>query len=76
MKKIVLVAVATAFACNTSQKMVLSPAAAEQVEAGVTTYAETITESELKDYLFTYASDEFEGRETGKAGQKKAVEYL
>lgn len=76
MKKIVLVAVATAFACNSSQKMVLSPAAAEQTEVRVTTFAETITESELKAYLFTYASDEFEGRETGKAGQKKAVEYL
>ena len=30
----------------------------------------------LKDMLYTYASDEFEGRETGEAGQKKAVNYL
>ncbi|MGB5645823.1 MAG: M28 family peptidase [Muriicola sp.] len=41
-----------------------------------TAYAATITEQELKDHLYTYASDEFEGRETGTAGQKKAVEYI
>lgn len=39
-------------------------------------YAATITSNELKDMLYTYASDEFEGRETGEAGQKKAVNYL
>lgn len=39
-------------------------------------YAATITTDELKDMLYTYASDEFEGRETGEAGQKKAVNYL
>lgn len=39
-------------------------------------YAATITESELKEHLYTYASDEFEGRETGTPGQKKAVNYL
>ncbi|WP_353778653.1 M28 family peptidase [Winogradskyella sp. 3972H.M.0a.05] len=39
-------------------------------------YAETITADEIKDMLYVYASDEFEGRETGEPGQKKAVEYL
>jgi len=39
-------------------------------------YASTITEEELREHLFTYASDEFEGRETGKPGQKKAVAYI
>lgn len=39
-------------------------------------YGETITESELKTHLYTYASDEFEGRDTGASGQKKAVAYL
>ncbi|NNF76037.1 MAG: M28 family peptidase [Flavobacteriaceae bacterium] len=38
--------------------------------------AGTITENELKEKLYVYASDEFEGRETGEPGQKKAVEYL
>ena len=39
-------------------------------------YGNTITENELKTYLYTYASDEFEGRDTGEPGQKKAVAYL
>jgi hypothetical protein len=39
-------------------------------------YAEVINESDLKKHLYVYASDEFEGRETGQPGQKKAVEYL
>ena len=41
-----------------------------------TVYGNTINASELKDMLYIYASDEFEGRETGQPGQKKAVEYL
>jgi hypothetical protein len=40
------------------------------------TYGNTITSSELKEMLYTYASDEFEGRNTGEKGQKIAVEYL
>tara|TARA_B100001173_G_scaffold182511_1_gene157519 strand:- start:241 stop:1545 length:1305 start_codon:yes stop_codon:yes gene_type:complete len=39
-------------------------------------FAKTITAEELKDHLYVYASDEFEGRNTGAKGQKKAVEYL
>ena len=39
-------------------------------------YANSITLDELKDKLYTYSSDEFQGRETGKEGQKIAVEYL
>jgi hypothetical protein len=39
-------------------------------------YATTITSDELKTMLYKYASDEFEGRETGEKGQKMAVEYL
>ncbi|PIA80335.1 peptidase M28 [Gaetbulibacter sp. 4G1] len=42
----------------------------------VTDYAKTITESELKEMLYTYASDEFEGRRTGEPGQKKAIEFI
>ncbi len=40
------------------------------------TYAEDITANELKEYLFTFAGDDFEGRDTGEPGQKKAAEYL
>ncbi|HLV70610.1 MAG TPA: M28 family metallopeptidase [Xanthomarina sp.] len=39
-------------------------------------YANTITSSELKNLLYTYASKEFEGRGTGEKGQKKAANFL
>ncbi len=39
-------------------------------------YAETITQAELREELTIYASDEFEGRETGQPGEKKAHEFL
>ena len=39
-------------------------------------FAKTITEKDLRKHLYIYASDEFEGRNTGSKGQKKAVEYL
>lgn len=42
----------------------------------VAQYAKTITATELKDMLYIYASDEFEGRNTGEPGQKKAVEFI
>lgn len=38
--------------------------------------ARTITAKEMKRHLTTLASREFEGRETGTEGQKKAAEYL
>lgn len=41
-----------------------------------TKYANTITAKDLGKHLFIYASDEFEGRNTGEEGQKKAVNYL
>lgn len=48
----------------------------EATKEDVISYAESITEEELKEHLYIYASDEFEGRNTGDSGQKKAVEYL
>lgn len=39
-------------------------------------YAKTITAEELKEALYIYASDEFEGRKTGESGQKKAIKYI
>ena len=39
-------------------------------------FAKTITAKDLGKHLFIYASDEFEGRNTGEPGQKKAVKYL
>lgn len=39
-------------------------------------YASTITATDLSQHLHILASDEFEGRETGRKGQKMAAEYL
>ncbi len=77
MKNICLLALGLAAACNTSQKTIAEPLANQKdVAVDPNIYAQTITEEELKEHLYTYASDEFEGRETGEPGQKKAVEYL
>ncbi|RAK64068.1 M28 family peptidase [Hymenobacter edaphi] len=40
------------------------------------TYANTITEADLRKHLTVLASDEYEGRETGEKGQKMAADYL
>ena len=39
-------------------------------------YANSITAEELKTMLYTFASDEMQGRMTGTKGQKLAAEYL
>ena len=39
-------------------------------------YAKSITAEELKEHLSILASDEYEGRETGLEGQKKAAKYI
>ena len=39
-------------------------------------YANTITSEELKKHLSIIASDEYEGRETGRKGQRMTAEYL
>lgn len=75
MKKLSLLVLGLAFACNSSQKTV-SEAPQPKPMVSPVSYAETITQEDLKEHLYTYASDEFEGRETGTPGQKKAVEYI
>ncbi|WP_103070572.1 M28 family metallopeptidase [Aquimarina sediminis] len=67
--------------CGTSQNSTtnqpkLDSKASEKTESVAVTYAESITAQELKDYLYTFAGDDFEGRDTGEPGQKKAAEYL
>lgn len=47
-----------------------------QKRAWQSVYADKITAEELEEHLEVLASDEFEGRETGKMGQKLAAEYL
>lgn len=76
MKYFCLFALGFITACNTSQKTVTEPAPTTNIPADPVIYAQTITEEELKEYLYTYASDDFEGRETGEPGQKKAVDYI
>ncbi len=77
MKNICLLALGLAAACNTSQKTVNeTPASTTNIAVDPSVYGQTITEEELKEHLYVYASDEYEGRETGEPGQKKAVEYL
>jgi len=39
-------------------------------------YAQTISKDDLKKHLSILASDEYEGRETGKKGQKMAADYI
>ena len=69
-KKILVMAVfSMALACKIQKNKPIS-------EANVEEYGSTITASELKDHLYTFASDEFQGRDTGKPGQKKAANYL
>ena len=75
MKKLFLLVLGLAFSCNSSQQTV-SEAPQPKPMASPLPYAETITQEDLKEHLYTYASDEFEGRETGTPGQKKAVEYI
>ena len=70
MKKIFYVTITFAFMACSSVK--IESDQLDQVEK----FANTITAKDLGTHLFTYASDEFEGRNTGEPGQKKAVEYL
>lgn len=63
-------------ACGSSQNPSTNEKTETKTEANPTDYANTITQEELKEMLYIYASDEFEGRLTGAPGQKKAVEYL
>ncbi|NCT10475.1 MAG: M28 family peptidase [Flavobacteriia bacterium] len=73
MKKIFFIASAIVFsACGTNKNV----AEVANTEDHAAKYAATITAKELGTHLFTYASDEFEGRNTGEPGQKKAIAYL
>lgn len=76
MKKIAVLAIGLAIACNSSQKTASTTNEIAPVEQTPEAFAETITEADLKEHLYIYASDDFEGRETGSPGQKKAAEYL
>ncbi|MCO5723393.1 M28 family peptidase [Robiginitalea marina] len=76
MKNLLFLFAGLLMACNGSQKAVNENSAGAPKKPDPVAFAASITEEELKEHLYTYASDEFEGRETGKEGQKKAVAYL
>src|SRR5690606_16560197 len=50
--------------------------AKEDYDKALPKYIQFINADELKDHLYIFASDEFEGRNTGEEGQKKAAAYI
>ena len=71
MKKIVcLLGLVLAFTnCGNSQNKTEKPSVA-------TNFVDLITANDLKEMLYTFASDAFEGRRAGEPGQKKAIAFL
>ncbi|WP_290700009.1 M28 family peptidase [Lacinutrix sp.] len=59
-------------ACGTSK----NKTATVKAPADPIKYAETITAEDLKTSLYVYAGDKFQGRETGKEGEKMAINFL
>lgn len=78
MKKIFIVASAIVLTACYTNKQATAPQETATVilKNAAVPYANTITVEEMKTDLYIYASDEFEGRDTGAPGQKKAVEWL
>jgi len=59
-------------ACSSSQNTAKEETNIDYAEK----FATSITAEDLKTNLYIFASDEFEGRNTGEPGQKKAIEFL
>lgn len=76
MKKLLLLVAGLVFSCNSAQKTVDKTSETSNTIADPIPYANSITQEDLKEHLYIYASDDFEGRETGTPGQKKAIAYL
>lgn len=76
MKKSLIIAcmALSILSCGTTQQQAPQTETVGSVDP--TVYGNSITAGELKDLLYTFASDEFEGRDTGSKGQKMAVEFL
>lgn len=71
MKKIlILFLIVSAYSCKTAQSTTVKD------NSDPTKYVKAISEKDLKKMLYTVASDEMEGRETGSKGQKKAGLYM
>ena len=74
--KIKLFIIASSIVCfsNCTSQKALTTAVSKDVDASK--YIKIIKADELKKHLYTVASDEMQGRNTGEAGQKKAGNYL
>lgn len=59
-----------------SQPILIDVSSLESKEKDVKKFMKTITEEELEEMLYIFASDEMEGRSTGQPGQKKAVAFI
>lgn len=75
-KLLILFGVITLIVACGSSKETASKTVEKATPMDVTEFAATITEAELKDMLYVYASDEFQGRETGEPSHEIAVNYI
>ncbi len=68
----ILAFLAITFSCKTTN----NTADTTSVQVNPADYSGLITAATLKTHLYTFASDEMQGRATGTEGQKMAAEYL
>lgn len=64
--------IALNFQCSSSQKALTKV----DYDKSLPWYIHSIEPRQLSQHLYIFASDEFEGRDTGEPGQKKAAAYL
>ena len=79
MKKILLATSVLALVACSGNKKTATKSLEKQntfTEVLSSKYANSITASEMKTNLYIFSSDEFEGRNTGEPGQKKAAKFL
>ncbi|MCF6181480.1 M28 family metallopeptidase [Lutibacter sp.] len=77
MKKIVLLFCIFLLSCGSNTHITNQATTIDLVtNTTATKYANSITPNDLKTHLYKFASDKFEGRETGEPGQKLAAAYL
>ena len=59
-----------------ADNQVKEPSKIKLLNDSVNVYAESILQEDLKEVLYTLASDAYEGRFTGEPGQKKAAQFI
>ncbi|MFN3916519.1 MAG: M28 family peptidase [Flavobacteriales bacterium] len=60
----------TLISCHSSKKIRIA------YSENAAKYADIINKEELKNVVYEISSDDYEGRETGKRGQKKAADFI